>query len=195
MIKKILPAVLLLVVAAGFCVYGQAADFTDETEIILTEQPAGGAAEDGEAPAAFFTTWDFIKVLLILAAVILIVYAVFYALKKAGGARFESDDMIRLIGSQSLTQNGSVHLIEVGTRYYLVGCSEGSVSHIADIDDKETIDEIMVKRPHEQEGRRSFSDFFNLKFGRGGDSESNIEKKLRNNNKFMRDQAERLKKM
>ena len=197
MIKRILPAVVFLL-AAGFCVYAQAeqpaVDFTDETAIVLDEQaPEGDAAAAGET--RFFSTWDFIKVILILIAVILIVYAVFYALKKAGGAQFDSSNLIRLLGSQSLTQNGSVHLIEVGAKYYLVGCSENSVSHIADIDDKETVDEIMLKKPQPQEGKKTFSDFFNFRFGRSSGDGADIEKKIRNNNKFMHDQAERLKKM
>ena len=197
--KTILLTVIFF--AVSISVFGQEAgdvpnapDFTDETQIILDDTAApADTVQAGDT--SFFTTWDFIKVILILVAVILIVYAVFYALKKAGGNKFQSDELIRLLGSQSLTQNGSVHLIEVGAKYYLVGCGESSVSHIADIDDKETIDEIMLKNPPPVEGHKSFSDFLNLKFGKNSKSSPDLQDKLNNNNKFMHDQAERLKKM
>lgn len=195
MIKKILPAAVLIVLSAGFCLYGQTEGFTQESEIIIGDAQTENAEDQGNEAAGFFTTWDFIKVILILLAVILIVYAVFYALKKAGGSKFENNDIIKLLGSRSLTQNGSLHLIEVGAKYYLVGCSEGSVSHIADIDDKDTVDELMLNNPPEKAGARSFMDFFNIKFGRGTPAENDIDKKIKNNNKFIHDQAERLKKM
>lgn len=169
-------------------------DFTDETAIILDDTAAaeGLVAEDS---ASFFSTWDFIKVILILAAVILVIYAIFYALKRSGGLKYQNEDLIRLLGSQSLTQNGSVHLIEVGAKYYLIGCGDGAVSHIADVDDKETIDEIMLKRPPVQDVKKSFTDFFNIKIGRKDGNNPDLTDKIRNNNKIMHDQAERLKKM
>ncbi len=198
--KIILPALVFLL-AAGISVFGQQAasglpapDFTDETTIIL-DDTAGTVEDNAETRTQFFTTWDFVKVILILAAVILIVYAIFFALKKAGGAKFQNEDLIRLLSSRSLTQNASVHLIEVGQKYYLVGCGEDTVSHIADIEDKETIDEIILKNPPPAEGKKTFADFFNLKSGHSGSGKSELQSKIRNNSKFMHNQAERLKKM
>ncbi len=197
--KTILAVLLLLSAFAAFAQETEAAvtaePITDETSIILDDgngtEPQADAAGDGR----FFTTWDFIKVILILVAVVLVIYAIFYGLKKAGGMKYQSDELIRLLGSQSLTQNGSVHLIEVGARYYLVGCGDGAVSHIADIDDKETIDEIILKAPKIPDGKKSFSDFFNFKIGGKSSPAENLKERIRNNNKFMHDQAERLKKM
>ena len=171
-----------------------AAQNFDETAIILDDANPAAALPETDG-GRFFTTWDFVKVILILVAVILVVYAVFYALKKAGGSKYQSADLIRLLGSQSLTQNGSVHLIEVGAKYYLLGCGDASVTHLADIDDKETVDEIMLKNPPETGRKKSFSDFFNLKIGKNSTGSNDLPEKIRNNNKFMQDQAERLKKM
>lgn len=190
---------MAVIIFTAFTVYAQEAESTptaeefDETAIILDDTNPAAAPEVGGG--RFFTTWDFIKVILILVAVILVVYAVFYALRKAGGSKYQSDEMIRLLGSRSLTQNGSVHLIEVGAKYYLLGCGEGSVTHLADIDDKETVDELMLKKPPESRGKKSFTDFFNFKIGKNNAELNDLPEKIRNNNKFMHDQAERLKKM
>ncbi|MDC7228585.1 MAG: flagellar biosynthetic protein FliO [Spirochaetales bacterium] len=199
--KKLITATAIILVAA-VTINAQAADensdrvdFTDETTIILEDTAVDPAAETTAGEGSFFTTWDFVKVILILVAVIFVIYGIFYALKRSGGLKFQNDELIRLLGSQSLTQNGSVHLIEVGAKYYLVGCGDGSVSHIADIDDKETVDEIILKRPPEEEHKKSFIDFFNLKMGRKENTKANMQDKITNNNKFMHDQAERLKKM
>lgn len=198
--KKILiiaAAVFLLaaaVVSAQDAEADTAEEIFDEATLLIDQEPAAvQPADDGQN--RFFTTWDFIKVILILIAIILVVYGVFFALKKAGGSKYQSDDLIRLLGSQSLTQNGSVHLIEVGSKYYLVGCAEGSVNHIADIDDKETVDEIILKNPPKSENKKTFADFFNFRIGRNEPSEKDLKGKIHNNSKFVQDQAERLKKL
>ena len=197
--KKIITvlAVFLLAAAAVYAQTDEAAaqDFSDETKIILEETADAAAGEAPVEDGRFFTTWDFIRVILILLAVIAVIYAVFYFLKKAGGGKFQDDELIRLLSSRSLTQNASVHLIEVGSKYYLVGCGDGSVSHIADIDDKETVDDLMIKNPPAAAGGRTFADLFNFKLGGKTPQKQGAEAKIRNNNKFMRDQAERLKKM
>ena len=159
--------------------------------IILDEPQQSEPAGSG----SLFSTWDIVRVVLILAAVICVIYAIFYALKKAGGGKFREDGIIRLIGSRSLGQNCAVHIIEAGAKYYLIGTSDGSVTHLADIDDKESVDEIVLKHPDERSGGKSFSDFFGSMFSRGPGKTPDVGRKLADNNKFMKDQVERLKKM
>ncbi|MBI9105144.1 MAG: flagellar biosynthetic protein FliO [Spirochaetales bacterium] len=207
--KKIILILLILSVSAIFSAYsqdeGEAAaettsvetttvvpDFNDETTIILdnnvVREPAAGSGN-------FFSAGDIIKVILILVAVILVIYAIFYGLKKAGGGKFHDDEIIRLVGSRSLSQNGAVHLIEVGAKYYLIGSADGSVTHLADVDDKESVDEIMLKRPTVGQGPKSFSDIFSSMFGRNEHKQGDLSGKIANNNKLVKDQIERLKKM
>ena len=197
--KKMLSAALLIILITGALSAQDANeapenDFTDETTIIL-DDTAAAENEGVDQADSFFTTWDFIKVILILVAVIVVIYAIFYGLKKAGGLKYQNDELIKLLGSQSLTQSGSVHLIEVGAKYYLVGCGDASVNLIADVDDKESVDEILLKKPAGVEKAGSFMELFNQKLGLKNRNSSNLKEKIQNNNKFMHDQAERLKKM
>jgi len=196
--NKLILIALVLIVSACFSVYGQdegeaaAPDFTDETTIILE-------TDEGQEPVtgggSFFSVWDIVKVVLILAAVIAVIYAIFYGLKKAGGGKFQDDGLIRLLGSRSLSQNGAVHLIEVGAKYYLIGSADGSVTHLADIDDKETVDEIVLKHPVSEKAGKSFGDFLNGILGRNEQQGRDLSGKIANNNKIVKDQIERLKKM
>ena len=197
--KKMLSAALLIIFITGALSAQDTNeapenDFTDETTIIL-DDTAAAENEGVDQADSFFTTWDFIKVILILVAVIVVIYAIFYGLKKAGGLKYQNDELIKLLGSQSLTQSGSVHLIEVGAKYYLVGCGDASVNLIADVDDKESVDEILLKKPAGVEKAGSFMELFNQKLGLKNRNSSNLKEKIQNNNKFMHDQAERLKKM
>ena len=198
--KKIFLAALVMIMVILLPVFAQQGedpesrtDYSDETTILIDDTETADEAEP--AGGSIFSTWDIIKILLILGAVILIIYILFYALKKAGGPKYQNDLFIKLLGSQSLTQNGSVHLIEVAGKYYVVGCGDGAVSHIADVDDKESIDEIILKKPPEREGGGPFRDVFNSRFKRKTDKERDISGKIENNNKFMRNNIERLKKM
>ncbi|MDC7125697.1 MAG: flagellar biosynthetic protein FliO [Spirochaetales bacterium] len=168
----------------------------DESTILInstTQDADAGSEKNNEGN--FLTVWDFVKVIILLVAVILVVYGFFHFLKKAGGNKFQNNNLIKLVSSQSLTQNGSVHLIELGAKYYLVGCAEGGVSLIADIDDKESIDEIIINNPVSSEERKSFLDFFKTNAGLKNKKEADISEKIKNNNKIMRDSVERLKKM
>jgi flagellar biosynthetic protein FliO len=198
--KKIILTALFILTAILLPVYSRQGedpesgiDYTDETTILMEDTEAAGDAVSGGG--SIFSTWDIIKILLILGAVILIIYILFYVLKKTGGPKYQNDRFIKLLGSQSLTQNGSVHLIEVAGKYYLVGCGDGAVSHIADVDDKETVDEIILKKPPEREGGGTFSDVFNSIFKRKTDVRQDLTGKIESNNKFMRNNIERLKKM
>ncbi len=83
--------------------------------------------------------------LLVLAAVVAFIYVVFYFLRKGGGRKIQENDLIRILGSRSLSGNRSLHIVEIGTSMYLVGSSEGSVNLIAEVTDKESRDGIRLK--------------------------------------------------
>ena len=133
----------------------------DENKIIIddniTEEENNAAVNNGQK---LLTVWDFVKVILVLVAVVIFVYAIFYFLKKSGGTKYQNNNLIKLLGSQSLTQNCTVHLIEAGEKYYLIGCSENTVSHIADIDDKESIDSLIINAPVEPTEKKGFFEIF-----------------------------------
>jgi flagellar biosynthetic protein FliO len=132
----------------------------DESRIPLGNPVAGGpAAGSTPAPAATpgVSTWDFVRMILILACVIGVIYVLFWLLRRGTGRRIQENDLIRVLGSRGLSGSRSLHLVEVGSSIYLVGSSDGGVELIAEITEKESLDAVRLKAAEQAPaGRRTF---------------------------------------
>ncbi|MFP4483597.1 MAG: flagellar biosynthetic protein FliO [Spirochaetota bacterium] len=139
------------------------ADATDETQLTFDEEaPAGAEAENLRS----FTTWDFVRMVLVLAAVIGAIYGVFWLLKRGSRGRLQNSQMIRVLGSHALPGNKGLHIVEIGTQIFLVGTGDDSVRLIAEITDQESVDEVRLAASQQEAARpKSFgealSGFFN----------------------------------
>jgi flagellar biogenesis protein FliO len=134
-----------------------------ESQIALpdagTQAPGSPAAAAGAAPAApqaspGVSTWDFVRMLIILAAVVLVIYLLFWLLRRGAGKKIQENDLIRILGSRGLAGNRALHLVEVGTSVYLVGASDGGVQLIAEVTDKESLDSVRLKAAEQPPGTR-----------------------------------------
>jgi len=140
---------------------GQAAA-VDESKIPLGSAPAGGqsAAPGVAVPAAAsgVSTWDFVRMILVLACVLGVIYLLFWLLRRGAGKRIQENGLIRVLGSRGLSGSRSLHLVEVGSSVYLVGSSDGGVELIAEITDKESLDSLRLKAAEQAPaGRRTFA--------------------------------------
>jgi flagellar biogenesis protein FliO len=133
-----------------------------------TTGPGGGTAAPGQAGAAApapaapatpgVTTWDFLRMLIILAAVVGVIYLIFWLLRRGSGKKIQENDLIKVMGSRGLSGSRALHLVEVGNSVYLVGASDGGVELIAEITDKESLDSLRLKAAEAgPAGKRSFS--------------------------------------
>jgi len=166
----------------------------DENTIVIedTENPTADITPGGTA----VTAWDVIRMILILAGVLILIYAIFHFMRKAGGPKFQSNNLITMHASLGLGGSKSVHLIETGQEFFLLGAAENGVNLISKIEDKESVDDLRFKistteAPLEA---RNFADIFSRLFNRG-DSDVNLGKSMSKNKDFMKEQRERLKKM
>ncbi|MCX7032001.1 MAG: flagellar biosynthetic protein FliO [Spirochaetes bacterium] len=161
---------MLAVVLAAVPAAGQAADATtDETKLLIPDAAAGtgtGAAAGGAAAAPATTvvrapgvdTWDFVRMLLVLALVVGLIYGVFWLLRRGTRRRTPENEMIRVLGSRSLAGNRALHLVEVGRSVYLVGSAESGVNLVAEVKDQETLDSLRVQAAEEGgKVRRTFA--------------------------------------
>jgi flagellar protein FliO/FliZ len=174
----VLAAVLAAVPAAGQATDGQgaAAATTDETKLLIPDSSAnaagnaaaGSAAAAGPstgaavAPTAIRApgvgTWDFVRMLVVLALVVGLIYGVFWLLKRGGRMKTPENEMIRVLGSRSLAGNRALHLVEVGRSMYLVGSAENGVNLVAEVKDQETLDTLRVQAAEEGgKTRRTFA--------------------------------------
>jgi len=94
--------------------------------------------------------------LLVLACVIGVIYALFWLLRRGAGRKVQENDLIHVLGSRGLVGNRSLHLVEVGTSVFLVGASDGGVELISEITDKESLDSVRLKAAEQAPARRSF---------------------------------------
>jgi flagellar protein FliO/FliZ len=162
-----------------------------ESELLIPEpgQPAPSAAAGGTAPAV--SIWDFVRMLLILAAVVLFIYLLFYVLRKGAGRKIQENDLIRVLGSRSLASNRALHLIEVGKSVYLVGSSEDSVNLISEVTDKESLDGIRLRAAETTPAaKRSFQHILSDIF-KPAKSKFSVDEGI----EMLKNQRERLKKL
>ncbi|MGA2479452.1 MAG: flagellar biosynthetic protein FliO [Spirochaetia bacterium] len=135
---------------------------TPQGAVGQTATGAAGTQTPAPAPQAApatpgVTTWDFLRMLIILAAVVGVIYLIFWLLRRGSGKKIQENNLIHVLGSRSLAGNRALHLVEVGTSVYLVGASDGGVELIAEITDKESLDSVHLKAAEENPGgRRNF---------------------------------------
>lgn len=105
------------------------------------------AGEDGANEGEILDTrtigfGDVVRMLLVLAAVIGVIYITFSLLKRASRSQVRSSTLIHSLSSVPLGGSRALHLIQVGERHYLIGSGEQNVQLIEAIEDQETIDYI-----------------------------------------------------
>ena len=152
--------------AAGSSTAGRPAAPIDESKIPLGSSSAGngvtGTAASGTpataAPTGGVSTWDFLRMILVLACVLGVIYLLFWLLRRGAGRRVQENDLIRVLGSRGLSGSRSLHVVEVGSSIFLVGSSDGGVELISEITDKESLDSLRLKAAEQAPaGKRTFA--------------------------------------
>lgn len=166
-----------------------------ETELLLDqdveEVPGGDAAGEENLPA--LGLGDFVRMILVLGFVIALVYGFFWLLKRLSGMKAEGEDAINLISTRPLKGDAAIHLIETGRRLFLVGSSGSSVNLLAEIDDKESIDEIRLIASRTPKSSGGFSKLLKNHFGGGAVTPKKT--KVDDPAGFLQRQKDRLKKL
>jgi flagellar biogenesis protein FliO len=139
---------------------------TDETKLLIPGGPSsaqGGTVSGAQAaPVATaqggggVSTWDFVRMLLILVGVVLFIYLLFWLLRKGSKKKIQENEIISVLGSRTLSGNRALHLVEVGSSVFLVGSSEGGVQLISEITEKESLDSVRLKAAEQPAVRRTF---------------------------------------
>jgi len=157
-----------------------------EESLVLPEEPEAPAQAVPSGPLV--STWDFLRMLLILAAVVGVIYLLFYLLRRGFRRQLPQNDLIRGLGSRSLAGNRALHLVAMGRSVYLVGSAEGGISLIAEVKDQETLDQLRLDSAQGIKPQ-SFGQFFQSlwKGGRRGLSGDSLD--------FIKQQRQRLQKM
>ena len=171
----------------------ESAVLVDETTLLISDDE--GAAPGASGSLNVFGAWDLIRMVLILAAVVGIIYLIYFLLKRSTGPRLQENNVIKVVSSVQLSSGRTLHLVEVGSRLFLIGSAESSVSLVSEIEDKESVDEIRLRVSEGGgESRGSFIETLSGVFS-GGAKLPSLGLPAANPLGFMRQQKERLKKM
>jgi len=165
---------------------------TEESLVIPeSNSPTKESAKKGENRVQLVSTWDFVKMFIVLLGVVGFIYLIFFLLKRSTKRRFIENDLIEIVSSKDLSGGKALHILKVGGMFLLVGVSDSGINLITRIDDKETIDDLNLRISEFESNERvsfqsAFSDIFKL--GRKRDT---VSESL----DFMKQQRERLNKL
>lgn len=133
-----------------------AAAAVDETSLAIGDDAVDAAGRPAARPSAL---WDALRMVAVLAAVALAIYGAVYLLKKVSRPVEKIDPRLKVLAGAHLGSNRFVHVVSLGSKAWLVGASDGGVGLIAEIDDKETIDAMLLdeSRRASEAGRADFA--------------------------------------
>ncbi len=197
---KRLILVLLTIAVPVFCLPAQEAETTtvdevDETELLIEDSQTGTNLVPDEGSLNTFGIWDFVRMIIILAAVVGVIYLIFFLLKRSANPKMQNNELMRVLSTQTIANNRSLHLVEVGRQIFLIGAGDNSVNLVSEITDKESIDEIRLRMSEQTVGeKRRFKDVLSGIFGQNGMKQEKIyPMKMDESTQYIKQQRERLK--
>lgn len=92
------------------------------------------------------TLFAFVRMILVLAIVIALIYFTFSFMKKISKGKAEKEtQVIKVLASKSIAGTRALHVVAVGEKVFFLGSAEGSVSLLSTIDDKELCDALLLE--------------------------------------------------
>ena len=110
-----------------------------EQSLTFGESSASGAAI-GTGPSI----WSVIRMVLVLALAAIAIYGAVFFIKRLTKQTAASDPFLKILASSHLGSNRYVHVVHVGNKAWLIGSGEGGVNLIGEVDDKETVDAMLL---------------------------------------------------
>ncbi|MDR0719799.1 MAG: flagellar biosynthetic protein FliO [Treponema sp.] len=160
---------------------------TEDSFVLGEETPI---ADSGAGPAS---GWVIFRMILVLALAALAIYGVVFFIKRAARPRSERNPHLKILASVPLGPGAFSAVISVGSKAYLVGGGDGGVSLIAEIDEQEALETMLIDyaRQEAEERGPALLDFSSLlrKFG----SRKGMESRLSSHAESLRKQRDRLK--
>ncbi|AHC14595.1 flagellar biosynthetic protein FliO [Salinispira pacifica] len=177
----------------------------DERSLTFDFDDVSPEEEAGSEDLAVFGFWDLLRMVLVLALVVGLIYGLYFILRKSKSSQEENSSFIQVLSNQHLPGGKTLHVIDVGGKVYLLGAGDGGVNLITEINDKETVDEMRLQASRQQLHKGNFSQllgsFFNTSASAQGVSTASPATQPSNDGgggdgfDFVRRQRERLKKL
>ncbi|MGI9256826.1 MAG: FliO/MopB family protein [Salinispira sp.] len=175
-----------------------AASANNESEITLSFSDDSQAIEEGDQAVQVFGFGDLIRMVLVLALVVGMIYGLYFLLRRSKKVLEDESSFISLLSTQTLPGGRQLYIVDVAGRVYLLGAGDGNLSLITEIDDKPTIDALRLESSRQDLRPRSFSQLMNTFFLRnstGNSAQSTPDQLSGNGFSFLHQQRKRLKKL
>jgi flagellar protein FliO/FliZ len=138
----------------------------------------------------------------VLALVLAAIYGVYRLMKRLSRPKATDDKAVRVLASTSLGPGKALHVIGLGSKAYLIGATDASITLVAEVDDKDFIDALaleaaMAPQSALPDAGRDFSRLLSGLMGglRGrGSATRKSGSKQRRDGDFLAGQRERLRK-
>jgi flagellar protein FliO/FliZ len=103
------------------------------------------AAEDDEISAPeTLSGFTALRMVLVLALVAAAIYGVVFFFRRLARPQAQENPHLKVLARASLGGNGAVAVVSVGTRAWLVGSGDSGTSLIAEIEDQELVDTMLL---------------------------------------------------
>jgi flagellar protein FliO/FliZ len=117
-----------------------AAEPNPESLILFNGQEEGEAVSMPGALSGFAA----LRVVLVLALSAAAIYGVVFFFKRLSKPPEQANPYLKVLARAPLSSNGAVAVVAVGTRAWLVGSGDGGVALIAELEDQETVDAMLL---------------------------------------------------
>jgi flagellar protein FliO/FliZ len=104
-----------------------------------------GADAATEQRASATSALNIFKVLITLILAAAAIYGLVYLLKRFSRGGMARDPFLKVLASAPLGTNRSAHIISVGSQAWLVGSAESGVNLISEIQDKDTLNALLLE--------------------------------------------------
>ena len=144
--------------------------------------------------------WIFVKMILFLAVVIALIYAMLWFFKRNAKSKNDDDPFLRAVSSINLAPGKSVQIVTFMNKAFIVGVSDNSVSLISEIDgneneaNREMINAMNLYSDKQNKVRkpRSFNDILSIFMPNGKKDEQDLfENARKSTEQFVNRQHER----
>jgi flagellar protein FliO/FliZ len=130
-----------------------------ERALTLDEGTPGDAAGSEGGTGTFFLLLRIILMLLVVAAAI---YGVIWFLKRAARPSAGRDPYLKVLSTASLGSGRFVHVIALGSKAWLIGTGEGGTRLIAELQDQDVLNAMLLEYSRRSGAGGRFDDFKSL---------------------------------
>jgi len=115
----------------------------DETTLSFSD--ASTPARAANAAAAPSTLAYFLRMIVVLALVLAVIYCVYRLMKRLARPKAADSSAVKLLASTNLGPGKALHVVSLGTKAYLIGATDASVNLVTEVEDREFLDKLALE--------------------------------------------------